>query len=76
MSEKSFRIKNQLINYVEQYNYDGSGSGEAIEVDPIVIEILKKGVNSSKLSNGKFNIFACIYIFSSYIFDDSYFWIW
>jgi len=28
---KTFRIKNQLINYVEQYNYDGSGSGEAID---------------------------------------------
>jgi len=46
-----------FINNIKVIN-DSYGSGEAIKVDSIIIEVLKKGINSSKLSNGKFNIVA------------------
>lgn len=46
-----------IINNIKVIN-DSYGSGEAILVDDIIIEILKEGIKYTKLSNGKFNIFA------------------
>ena len=44
-----------VINNLKVIN-DSYGTGEAIVVDPIIIEALSEGVKYSKLSNGNFNI--------------------
>ena len=46
-----------IINNMKVIN-DSYGSGETVVVDDIIIEILKEGIKYTKLSNGKFNIFA------------------
>lgn len=46
-----------IINNIKVIN-DSYGSGEAIVVDDVIIEVLKEGIKYTKLSNGKFNIFA------------------
>lgn len=47
----------KLINNIKVIN-DSYGSGNSVVVDKIVIDILKEGIKYSKLSGGKFNIFA------------------
>lgn len=46
-----------LINNIKVIN-DSYGSGDSIVVDQIIIDVLKTGIEYSKLSNGKFNIFS------------------
>ena len=46
-----------IINNIKIIN-DSYGSGQAIQVDDIIIDILKEGIKYTKLSNGKFNIFS------------------
>lgn len=46
-----------IINNIRIIN-ESYGSGEAIEVNDIIIEVLKHGVEYTKLSSGKFNILA------------------
>ena len=46
-----------IMNNIRVIN-DSYGSGQAIEVDDIIIEVLKEGIKYTKLSNGKFNILA------------------
>lgn len=45
----------KLINNLRIIN-ESYGSNEAINVDPLIIEVLSEGVKYSKLSNGNFNI--------------------
>lgn len=46
-----------IINNIRVIN-ESYGSGEAIEVNDIIIEVLKYGIEYTKLSEGKFNILA------------------
>lgn len=58
--DRNYYYKNSdgtFINNIKVIN-DSYGSGEAIVVDDVIIEVLKEGIKYTKLSNGKFNIFA------------------
>jgi thiamine biosynthesis lipoprotein ApbE len=44
-----------IINNIKVIN-DSYGSGQAISVDEIIIDVLMEGVKYTKISNGKFNI--------------------
>lgn len=46
-----------FINNIKVIN-DSYGSNNSVDVDEIIIEILKEGIKYTKLSNGKFNIFS------------------
>lgn len=46
-----------IINNIKVIN-DSYGSGNSVLVDDIIVEILKFGVEYTKLSRGKFNIFS------------------
>lgn len=52
-----YKENGEFINNIKVIN-DSYGSGDSIVVDAIIIDILKKGIEYTKLSNGKFNIFS------------------
>jgi len=58
--DRNYYYKNEdgsFINNIKVIN-DSYGSGNSVVVDKIIIDILKEGIEYTKLSNGKFNIFS------------------
>jgi len=58
--DRNYYYKDREGNYINNIKVinDSYGSGNSVSVDPIIIEILKEGIEYTKLSNGKFNIFS------------------